>query len=827
MGKLKTAFYIFLVSIGWLFVTLTLLMYWVLPCSQVQHLLQEQLTEAVGLPVQLDSARLRWTGVQIKNLTVLAAENATEQPIISAKELFLKGAPWKILAGKIDLQVIKLHNPSVYLTRDPSGKWNIDPLFGSEETPSEEDTEEQKEQGPFFLQIQVSDVQLSNGKFVLDDQKAKYRLEISELFIEGKKIKSDGEFPLNLSAVIAYEQADMPKQDIKLALRSLLDLKELNFQEAGAKIKELLVRHEGGTFNLSGQVEKWGNPQVQLVLSVRNLSDKIARFSAADMAPFTVETLKIDLDAKADLQQNTLQVNRLGVDVQEPVFYNQDGNVYFQTPQLTAYAKGSADWGHSKAHVSSFTVQGLSSILSSTGTITWGKKTSFSTHNLLEADLAGWGQTFADWTSYQLKGTLSGSADISSEQWSGKLHASQVGATLPSTGTFSDVAFTLNMPNKTQAKIPDLKGKINGGDFTGSLAATYTKTGITADLKAHAKRVALPSNTTSNTATSKNISDEQPVAKEKSSGTSLPPIVLKAMVDIGSLDAPFIAAEKLQFNADLKQITPLLDQTHGTISLSLGKGEIKDMDQLTHANILTRVLFGSLGAVSRVINSLNVLSVLNGIGSGLINTVTGGNKEEEQMVVRTIQDENGNDVNILVPASSVSTSGRWAFEKFETALDFNDGVADVSKGLFASDLMSFRLKGNMNFKTRGLDMKVQAAPGLHLDDGIMPLTIKIGGTLDDPSGSMSLSSTVTSMIGQTLTNNFAARTAKKGISSVVGIFKKKTPASEGETTAEEEQAAELQETPAEGASAETTETAETAEAAELAEPVLEEKVAEN
>ena len=125
MGKLKTAFYIFLVSLGWLFVTLTILMYWVLPCSQVQHLLQEQLTEAIGLPVQLDSARLRWTGVQIKNLTVLAAENVTEQPIISAKELFLKGAPWKILAGKIDLQVIKLHNPSVYLIRYQSGKWNI------------------------------------------------------------------------------------------------------------------------------------------------------------------------------------------------------------------------------------------------------------------------------------------------------------------------------------------------------------------------------------------------------------------------------------------------------------------------------------------------------------------------------------------------------------------------------------------------------------------------------------------------------------------------------------------------------------------------------
>lgn len=784
----------------------SVLMYWVLPSDGVQDFLEKKLTQAIGLPVKLDAVSLRWTGVKIRDFTVSSDEHGGGRPIISAEELFLSSAPWELLYGEIDIHVIKLHEPFIYLKRDVNGKWNIDSLFGPKETSSEEDTAEEESGDPFFFQVQISDVQLSNGKIIIEDELTKRRLEISDFFVEGKELKSDGEFPFNLSAAVTYEQAGMPKQSIKLVLRSLLDLKEFNWEEASGKVKELIIRHEGGTFNLSGQVKKWGHPHAQLALSVRDLSDKIARFAASDMQPFGIDTLKIDLDAQADLQQNTLQVNSIKMKATNPTLYNADQSIYAQVPELNAYAKGSADWTHSKAKISSFTAQGLSTILSSTGTINWGgKNVAFSTHNFLEMDLAAWGQAFADWVSYQLKGTLEASADISSDQWSGTLQATQVGATLPGAGTLSDVSFTLDMPNKTQAKIPDLKGKINGGDFTGSLAATYTKTGITADLKARAARVALPPNVKSDAAEPEDSKQEK-TTDEPSFMASLPPIALTAAVDIGSLDAPFIAAENLRFKADLKQMTAMLDKTHGTLSLSLGEGDIKDIDQLTHANILTRVLFGSLGAVSRVINSLNVLSVLNGIGSGLINTVTGGNKKEDQMVVQTIQDENGNDVHVLVPASSVSTSGRWAFEKFETALNFNNGVADISKGLFASDLMSFRLKGNMNFKTRGLDMKVQAAPGLHLEDGIMPLTIKIGGTLDDPSGSMSLSSTVTSMIGQTLTNNFAARTAKKGINSVVGLFKKKTPAEETDEQTDQAQSVEPSEISEENTAVSTSET---------------------
>ena len=70
-------------------------------------------------------------------------------------------------------------------------------------------------------------------------------------------------------------------------------------------------------------------------------------------------------------------------------------------------------------------------------------------------------------------------------------------------------------------------------------------------------------------------------------------------------------------------------------------------------------------------------------------------------------------------------------------------------------------------------MTVQAAPGKHEADGIMPLKLTIGGTVDDPKGSMSMLGSVSSLVTQGIGNNFASRSVKKGIGGLFGIFKKK------------------------------------------------------
>ena len=137
-----------------------------------------------------------------------------------------------------------------------------------------------------------------------------------------------------------------------------------------------------------------------------------------------------------------------------------------------------------------------------------------------------------------------------------------------------------------------------------------------------------------------------------------------------------------------------------------------------------------------------------------------------------IPDENGEMVAVKVPASSRKVDGKLAYHKFATDVQFEQGVATVKKGSFVSDMMSFNLSGQTNFKTEKIDMTVHAAPGKHETSGIMPLTLKIGGTVTDPQGNMSVVGSVTSLVTQGVTNNFASRAVKKGVGGVIDLFTK-------------------------------------------------------
>ena len=77
----------------------------------------------------------------------------------------------------------------------------------------------------------------------------------------------------------------------------------------------------------------------------------------------------------------------------------------------------------------------------------------------------------------------------------------------------------------------------------------------------------------------------------------------------------------------------------------------------------------------------------------------------------------------------------------------------------------------MNFKKDSLNMTVNAAPGRHEDDGIMPLTMKIGGTMEEPSGSLSLLGSITNLVGDALLKNVVSSKLKTGFTKLLGLKK--------------------------------------------------------
>ena len=731
MKKLSLLFYILIATVLSVWIHGEILMRFVLPMQSTQQFVQEQAQKALGRPVYIGEVGLGWRGLKLDDVRVESARPSEEKSLLSVRRVRVYWSWRGLLTGKIKFYALRFEKPTFHLVRYEDGTLNISDFSdGENPEPTEPETAAAE---PFALNLHIRSFQLSDGEFLFTDQMGQQTIDVSNIFLGTKNLQPGREFPISFNARVHYGKADKPVQEIKAGLSALLNLNNYDWTGAYVHLKQLVLTHSGGKLVLRGQAENVSAPHAKLQLTVTNFSDELLQAFELQAPKFLVKRLKMELDGAADLDKK----------------------------QVT---------------VSSFTVQGLDSFISAGGRGNFAEKPVFNAQGNFDLNLETIGQALEMLADYRLTGKLQGRAQGTQENFSAEISAQELGAVVPGAGNLSDIAFNLTVADKDHAALQEVIGKINGGEFTGNLTAKRSGRGIELDLKARAPRIALPAASKKETPVEEAIPT---LPEEKAKSSDLPPFYVKAAVDIDSLDAPFIYGEKLVFRADLGNLTSALDQAQGTLSLDIGNGEIKDLAQLTSANLVTGVLFGSLDVVGRVINSLNVLSVLN---------VFSGKEQREDrsddMIVQTIVDENGQEQHILVPYEKSAYADIWKFKSFGTEMYFTGGVGDIKKGLFRSDRMSFNLTGDMNFNTRKLDMTVQAAPGLHEEDGVMPLTVRIGGTIENPQGSMSMMSSVTSMLTQSVTNNAASRAVKKGVGGFFGLFKKKEKQEE-ETAAQE------------------------------------------
>ena len=251
---------------------------------------------------------------------------------------------------------------------------------------------------------------------------------------------------------------------------------------------------------------------------------------------------------------------------------------------------------------------------------------------------------------------------------------------------------------------------------------------------------------------------EVPANKPTETKSSMTPLDILVTANIKDLDVPFFICKNINFKMDMQKVTTDLNAVVGTLDLSTDNGIIKDIYKLTESNVVIKGLFLSLKIVSDVINALNVLDILNTLGSAIFSSKD-KNENETEMTEEHAQ------------AQQTKIDGKIDFVSFITSLKFENGKGTFNKCSFVSNLLSFKVGGEMDFKEDKLKMTVNAAPGKHEDDGIMPLTMKIGGTMEEPSGSLSLLGSVTNLVGDALTKNIVSSTLKSGFMKLLGLKK--------------------------------------------------------
>lgn len=722
---------------------------WASSSRRVKNYLVQKVSAALRRDVRLKQVRASLFGVRVSGLEVSEQGGFQQGTFLSVDKAGVRFSLIHLLHGHLKLRTVFLHGGAIRITRSADGKFNFADLSSSS-VPS---AQKEPHADPFLPRITLGLLDIEQLDVFYIDAAQNRSLAVQQFMLRARRLMFTEPFRVISKAQVRWVEGDFPLEST-LAFNARLNLADLDLEKAALDITNLIVRYRSTPAVLTGQIKNFTNPSARLALEISRLSNDTLTELAPDTPEFLIPALRVDVAARAHLADSRAQISRLHLQLpggelnatakaafKERADYQAEGDFAFNLDELAA----------------------LSPILAST---------------------------------YGVTGQITGAFQAAADNWNAKLSVQQVGATLPAAGRLDGLSTQITAEGLKTLAVKDLSGTLNGAHFDGYLTAVNRPLYVDARLELNMEKFILPPQAApapEQTQAETPAAEAVPAAtqtQEKSAGTEqatpqgpqaqtapaqtvlaqatpqtpqeqatpqgpqantpkakFPPVHLRAQIKSGPVSVPYFYAKSVDIHTRLTGITAELDKADGTAEMQIGEGEIQDIYKLTQANSVTKAMFLSLSVVSRVINSLNVVDLLSKLMPG----------DKEQMPEK-------------------KTDGKLAFESFSGALKFNKGVMEMTKGSFVSDFMSLKISGTTNFRNGVLDMQVNAAPGKHYDTGIMPITLKIGGTVDEPKGSLSMLGSAAALVTQAVGNNFASNAVKKGVGGFFGLFKKKQDA---------------------------------------------------
>jgi len=739
MKKLKLFAKILLCILVFLFLiiaTLHFALVHLAPLDSVKNKIITTIKEQMSIDAKIGSISASIFDFEVKGLD-LDIEN---QNIAHIDKLYLHFSLIKLLKGQIKVNSISIDELNVVIVKDKNGKFNFDPIFESpmfkkneQETKQEEtkkqDEQEQEQDSPINLLLHST--QLHNCNIAFIDEQNDMSITLSKMSFDMKGFKFDKSFKFDFFTDVYAKINDMSIDSLNVAFSGIINLQELDLTKAEIKVSPFILRLKDTIITTKGTVSNFNNPNISLFIKILNLCSQ-SFVGIAELPDFQVPEIDIQTLTNIYLDNSLVKIEKLDINV-------------------------------------------LDSTIKAVGNLNYGKKDlEYDINIIINFILDKIHKVSSLINPYNPTGKIQANLNVTNKSSviSGTASLIDICAFTPQLGNFSAINSQININSINDIKIPELTGKLNKYPFKSSAIYVIEKDKgtIKADFTADRfyGKMSKEYEEEMKKKDEENKIKQEMQEKEGKQNTEnkeeaktdfpLPPLDIFVTTNIKDLDVPFFMGKDIIFKMDMKKVTPDLNAVIGTLDLSTDNGVIKDIYKLTESNVVIKGLFLSLKIVSDVINALNVLDILNSIGSAIISS------KEEDTNATEMTEEHAQEQNRKM-------DGKIDFISFITSINFEHGKGTFNKCSFVSNLLSFKVGGEMNFKDNLLKMTVNAAPGRHEDDGIMPLTMKIGGTMDEPSGSLSLLGSVTTLVGDALMKNVVSSKLKAGFTKLLGLKK--------------------------------------------------------
>ncbi len=386
----------------------------------------------------------------------------------------------------------------------------------------------------------------------------------------------------------------------------------------------------------------------------------------------------------------------------------------FALPVINMTVKAAANLANSTATISEAKLSVMNSALSAYGTVGWnGPAPTYAMNANLTTDLGEIVQMTDTVAGFKPAGVITGAFKATDknngQDVSGTVTFKNISA-MYDPFTVSELNGTVTIASLDNISTNLITGLLNGEKFTTSLSYQNIKDVMNIVLNLDLAKFtmpALPASTTQTTVPADQTATTETAATAPAAAKTSGPEMLmniKANVNVGPIDVPYFRADGFSLTANLTDVSETMTKANGQVSFKLQPGAITDLDTFVKDNKIVKILLLPITIVRRVAAALNVE---------------------------------------LFPVQENTHKGEIAYTNGEGVYTFTNGVMNIDKTVFNSQVTDINGSGTINFFTQALDMKVSAT----ILTSQTPVVIKIGGTMDNPSGKLDVLSTVGSVVG--------------------------------------------------------------------------------
>ena len=502
---------------------------------------------------------------------------------------------------------------------------------------------------------------------------------IDNLNLEINQFDMAEPFDVNINFTTAYQEKNGPAVSIPLNIALRVFLANLDMQNAYVTVNDISASYKTVKFQLTGGVRNFTAPQLDLSGTLSGINNQIFSDFLPDLPNFSLPVINMDVKASANLESSTASISEAKLSV-------------------------------------------MDSALSAYGTVGWNSPTpTYSVNADLTTDLSQIVQMTDTVAGFKPAGVISGSFKATDknngQDVSGTVTFKNISA-MYAPFTVSEFNGTVNIASVDNVSTNSLTGLLNGEKFTTSFSYQNVKDVMNIVLNLDLAKFTLaelPSSSTADaadgqTAGAQTQAAAQPEAAPVQQAASSGPETLmniKANVKVGPIDVPYFPyfrTDGFTLTANLTDVSETMTKANGQVSFNLQPGAITDLDSFVKDNKIVKILLLPITIVRKVAAALNVE---------------------------------------LFPVQENANKGEIAFTSGEGVYTFTNGVMNVDKTTFNSQVTDISGAGTINFFTQALDMKVSAT----VLTSQTPVVIKIGGTMDNPSGKLDVLSTVGSVVG--------------------------------------------------------------------------------